>query len=243
LSFTFIPATLEDNVILTNTDPDYKANLSILSRVERERLLLGNWKIRPSAGSYFPQTMANVIPAIPTDVKMWVRRWDLAATEPSEASPSPSATASVLMGRRSNGRIVIADGISIRRNASVVRDILVNTASQDKSKYRVVTIVIPQDPGQAGKDQSASLISFLAGYKVKSVRETGPKTTRAEPLSAQWQAGNVDLVDGPWINDYLKEMAVFPEGDHDDYIDASSGAFLELVSGASAYERFLALSS
>jgi predicted phage terminase large subunit-like protein len=147
------------------------------------------------------------------------------------------------MGRRENGRIVIADGINVRRNASVVRDILAATASQDRSKYRNITTVIPQDPGQAGKDQSASLISFLAGYKVKSVRETGPKATRAEPLSAQWQAGNVDIVEGPWVNDYLKEMAVFPEGDHDDYIDASSGAFLECISGASAYERFLALSS
>jgi predicted phage terminase large subunit-like protein len=242
-SFTFIPATLEDNVILTNQDPDYKANLGILGRVERERLLFGNWKIRPSAGSYFPQTMINIIQVVPTDVRMWVRRWDLAATEPSEANQSPSATASILMGRRENGRIVIADGINVRRNASVVRDILAATASQDRSKYRNVTTVIPQDPGQAGKDQSASLISFLAGYKVKSVRETGPKATRAEPLSAQWQAGNVDIVEGPWVNDYLKEMAVFPEGDHDDYIDASSGAFLECISGASAYERFLALSS
>lgn len=242
-SFTFIPATLEDNVILTNQDPDYKANLGILGRVERERLLFGNWKIRPSAGSYFPQTMINIIQVVPTDVRMWVRRWDLAATEPSEANQSPSATASILMGRRENGRIVIADGINVRRNASVVRDILAATASQDRSKYRNITTVIPQDPGQAGKDQSASLISFLAGYKVKSVRETGPKATRAEPLSAQWQAGNVDIVEGPWVNDYLKEMAVFPEGDHDDYIDASSGAFLECISGASAYERFLALSS
>jgi predicted phage terminase large subunit-like protein len=242
-SFTFIPATLEDNVILNNQDPDYRANLEMMTRVERERLLHGNWKIKPVAGSYFPQTAIKIIPAIPTDIKMWVRRWDLAATEPSEVSPSPSATASVLMGRRENGRFVIGDGINIRRNASVVRDILLNTASQDRSKYKRVTTVVPQDPGQAGKDQSASIISFLAGYKVKSIRETGPKATRAEPLSAQWQAGNIDIVDGPWVNDYLKEMAAFPEGDHDDYIDASSGAFLECTAGTSAYERYLALSS
>jgi predicted phage terminase large subunit-like protein len=242
-SFTFIPATLEDNVILNEQDPDYRANLEMMTRVERERLLHGNWKIKPTAGSYFPQTCINVIPAEPTDVKIWIRRWDLAATEPSEVSPSPSATASVLMGRRENGRFVIADGINIRRNASIVRDILANTAAQDRSKYRRVTTVVPQDPGQAGKDQSASIIAHLAGYKVKSIRETGPKATRAEPLSAQWQAGNVDVVDGPWVRDYLKEMAAFPEGDHDDYVDASSGAFLECVAGASAYEKYLALSS
>jgi predicted phage terminase large subunit-like protein len=205
--------------------------------------LFGNWKIRPTAGSYFPQQCINVISAEPTDIKIWIRRWDLAATEPSEVNPSPSATASILMGRRENGRFVIADGINIRKPANIVRDILLNTASQDRNKYKRVTTVIPQDPGQAGKDQSANLINYLSGYKIKAVRETGPKITRAEPLSAQWQAGNVDVVDGPWVRDYLKEMATFPEGDHDDYIDASSGAFLECATGASDYERWMALSA
>jgi len=240
-SFTFVPATLSDNLILEQNDPEYKANLMMLNRVERERLLAGNWKIRPSAGSYFPQTAIRTISAIPTDVSNWVRRWDLAATEPSELNPSPSATASILMGRRSNGRFVIADAINIRRNANIIRDTLLSIAEQDRANYQRVTTVIPQDPGQAGKDQAASLINLLSGFKVKAIRETGPKETRAEPLSAQWQAGNVDIVEGFWNKDYLKEMAVFPEGDHDDYVDASSGAFLECISSTSNYDRWKAL--
>ena len=72
---------------------------------------------------------------------------------------------------------------------------------------------------------------MLAGLRAKSIRETGPKETRAEPLSAQWQAGNIDIVEGSWNRDYLREMAAFPGDDHDDYVDASSGAFLECVSG------------
>lgn len=242
-SFTFIPATLDDNVALTTQDPDYKANLEMLTRVERERLLHGNWKIKPTAGSYFPMTAVKIIPAEPTDIKVWVRRWDLAATEASELNPSPDATASVLMGRRENGRFVIGDGFSFRSNASVVRDTMLNTAYQDRSRYKRVTTVIPQDPGQAGKDQSQNLINHLAGFKVKAIRETGPKETRAEPLSAQWQAGNVEIVDGPWVRDYLREMQAFPEGDHDDYVDASSGAFLECISFVSTYQKWLALST
>lgn len=245
-SFTFVPATLDDNKILNANDPDYRANLAMLSRVERERLLMGNWKIKPQAGSYFPTQTINVLSAVPTDVKLWVRRWDLAATEPSEINPSPSATASVLMGRRDNGRFVIADGISIRRPAHIVRDTILNIASQDKANYRRVVTVVPQDPGQAGKDQAASLINYLSGYRVKAVRETGPKATRAEPLSAQWQAGNVDIIEGVWNRDYLREMSTFPSDDknaHDDYVDASSGAFLECVSGVSALDKFRALAT
>jgi predicted phage terminase large subunit-like protein len=240
-SFTFIPATLDDNVILNQTDPDYRANLLAMNRVERERLLHGNWKIKPESGSYFPSMHVTIIPAVPNDVKTWVRRWDLAATEPSETNPSPSATASVLMGKRPDGRIVIADAINIRKNANIVRETIKSVASQDRATYTRVTTVIPQDPGQAGKDQSASLIRYLLGYKVKAVRETGKKGIRAEPLSAQWQAGNVEIVQGEWNKDYLLEMASFPSSDHDDYIDASSGAFLECTS--SNYGKWLALAS
>jgi hypothetical protein len=49
----FIPSKLSDNKALLKVDPDYKANLEALSFVERERLLHGNWKIRPAAGLYF----------------------------------------------------------------------------------------------------------------------------------------------------------------------------------------------
>lgn len=240
-SFTFIPATLEDNVILNQTDPNYKANLLAMNRVERERLLFGNWKIKPESGSYFPSMHITIIPAVPTDVKSWVRRWDLAATEPSETNPSPSATASVLMGKRSDGRIVIADAVNIRKNASFVRETIKAIASQDKAKYSRTLTVIPQDPGQAGKDQAASLTKYLLGYRVKAVRETGKKQVRAEPLSAQWQAGNVEIVQGEWNKEYLLEMSSFPGSDHDDYIDASSGAFLEVVNNQ--YANWLALAS
>lgn len=240
-SFTFIPATLSDNVKLNQQDPNYRANLLALNRVERERLLHGNWKVKPEAGSFFPSINVSIISAVPTDVKSWVRRWDLAATEPSEKNPSPSATASVLMGKRSNGMIVIADAISIRKNANVVRETIKAVASQDKANYPRVVTVVPQDPGQAGKDQSSSFVRHLNGYRVKTVRETGKKQVRAEPLSAQWQAGNVEIVQGAWNKEYLLEMSSFPSTDHDDYVDASSGAYLECISND--YNKWLALAS
>lgn len=242
-SFTFIPATLRDNQILLATDPGYNANLQALGRVERARLLDGNWKIKPQSGSYFPSLLVQTIPAVPTDVKLWVRRWDLAATEPSEVNPSPDSTASVLMGKRENGRVVIADAINIKCNASVVRDILRNTATQDKQNYGKVTTVLPQDPGQAGKEQAASLVSHLYGFYSRSVRETGPKETRAEPLSAQWQAGNVDIVAGNWNREYLREMEAFPSAMHDDYVDASSGAYLECNTKTNNYAHWRALAA
>lgn len=241
-SITFIPSKLEDNAILMATNPGYRGSLLAMPNVERERLLNGNWKIRKQTGLVFPRNAVGVVDAIPTDVSHWVRRWDLAATEPSETNPSPDATASVLMGRRPNGRFVVADGVHMTSPAHRVREVIKNVAQQDKATFRRVVTVVPQDPGQAGKEQAASLIAHLAGHRVRSVRETGPKETRAEPLSAQWQAGNVDIVAGSWNADYLREMEAFPSV-HDDYVDASSGAFLECVSSQKNIDVWRALSS
>jgi len=53
MSVTFIPATVFDNPALLRVNPEYLAWLLSFPTLERERLLAGNWKIRPTAGLYF----------------------------------------------------------------------------------------------------------------------------------------------------------------------------------------------
>ena len=52
ISVTFIPATLFDNPALLQANPEYLPWLMSLPSLERDRLLAGNWKIRPAAGLY-----------------------------------------------------------------------------------------------------------------------------------------------------------------------------------------------
>ena len=49
-SFTFIPAKLEDNKILAEKDPGYRANLLAMHELDRAMLLGGNWNVRPEIG-------------------------------------------------------------------------------------------------------------------------------------------------------------------------------------------------
>lgn len=98
----------------------------------------------------------------------------------------------------------------------------------DKKKYRRVVERLPQDPGQAGKDQAQSYIKFLAGFIVKAIPESGSKESRAEPFAAQWQAGNVDIIIGEWNESYLTQLESFPESKFKDMVDASSSAFAEI---------------
>ena len=46
-------------------------------------------------------------------------------------------------------------------------------------------------------------IRSLIGFRVFADRVTGSKEIRAEPFAAQVQGGNVFLVAGNWVNDFL----------------------------------------
>ena len=227
-SVTFIMSTIYDNQELLSKDSGYLANLKALSQVERERLLYGNWKIKAAKGLFFPRTaIGEFLDAVPNDVVRWVRGWDLAATSEDEGG-DPAYTASMLIGKRKNGRYIIANVTNSRLKAHDVRKQVRTTAIMDKAKYKRVRIRMNRDPGQAGKEQAESYIKWLAGFSVNIERETGSKIDRAEPFAAQWQAGNVDIVKGDWNEMYLGQLEAFPESKYKDMVDCSSTAFLEL---------------
>lgn len=227
-SVAFIASTVYDNKILLKSNPSYLANLKAMSQVERERLLHGNWKIKPAAGLYFKRTqVGEMLQNVPADVIRWVRAWDLAATSEDEGG-EPAYTAGVLMGKRSNGRYVIADVKNVRLTASDVRKTIKMTAATDVARYKRVRIRLPKDPGQAGKDQAQSYIKYLSGYDVCAIAETGSKEARAEPVAAQWQAGNFDVVIGDWNEEFFSQLESFPASKFKDMVDATSSAFTEI---------------
>jgi len=49
----FIPAKLEDNIILEDRDPGYRGNLEGMNELERKRLLKGDWDIH--SGQFLPE--------------------------------------------------------------------------------------------------------------------------------------------------------------------------------------------
>ncbi len=228
-SFTFIASSIQDNKVLLNQDPGYLANLNALGEVEKGRLLYGNWKIKPSAGMYFRREQAQIVARAPGKIVRIARAWDLAATIPTPENPSPDATAGVLLGALEDGRYIVLDVVHVRHQANNVRTLVRHMAEQDTTKHPTNRIRLPQDPGQAGKEQAESYVKFLAGFTVKTQRVTGDKITRAEPFSSQWQAGNVLVLAAPWNDAYFAELESFPDGKHDDMVDASSDAFAEVA--------------
>ena len=227
-SVSFVASNVYDNQVLLKANPGYLSNLKAQSIVERERLLFGNWKIKAAKGLFFPRSaLPELLDHVPDDVVRWVRGWDLAATDTDEGG-EPAYTASVLIGKRRDGRYVIADATNHRYKAEKVRALVKQCAITDKAKFKHVRIRMSIDPGQAGKEQSQSYIKMLAGFSVSMVKESGSKEARAEPFAAQWQAGNVDVVAGPWTETLLAQYESFPESKFRDLVDSGSNAFNEL---------------
>lgn len=208
--------------------------------VERDKVPMGSYAVAgqfqqrptPREGGKFKRAWFNgkILDDVPKCIK-WVRHWDLAATKKITAA----RTAGVKMGQTADGRYIVAHVTKTQDEGHEVRKLIKATASIDGKE---VEISLPQDPGQAGKVQAQELVSMLAGWNARARPETGAKETRAEPYSAQCEAGNVYLVRGSWNDDYLDELCLFPGGSFKDQVDASSGAFGRLVGNANPTALF-----
>jgi predicted phage terminase large subunit-like protein len=212
-----------DNPALLRVNPQYLAWLLSLPTLERERLLGGNWKIRPAAGLYFKREWCAVVDQAPADLDI-VRYWDLAATEKHEFN-DPDWTVGVKLGRDQNGGYWLLDIVRMRANPGDVERLLLNTAMQDG---KTVRIGFGQDPGQAGKSQALHLVRSLSAFTVRPAAESGDKLTRFGPFSSQCRAGNVKMQRGAWNEELFRVLEGFPDLAHDDEVDACSGA-LEML--------------
>ncbi len=216
-SVTFIPSKLEDNKILMREDPGYKSNLDALPLVDRLQLRDGNWNIRAAAGLYFKKAWFEIVDALPATMVRRVRYWDRASTE-----GGGDWSVGVLLEKAEDGIYYVSEIERVQHSPGKLEKVVINTARRDGTD---VMVGVEQDPGQAGVADAENYVKLLAGFMVEVVRASVDKVTRAKPVSAQVEVGNVKLLRGAWNKEFLKEMENFPEGSHDDQVDALSGAF------------------
>jgi predicted phage terminase large subunit-like protein len=207
--------------------------------LDDQRRVLGSYKYagqfgqdpRPREGGMFQKHWFEVVDAAP-DGGIVVRGWDLAASKKKQgaAGSAQAATSGVKIklvdpivedGMLIGGTVYILDDVNLFGTGNQVRRAMRNTAKQDGDGC---THDFPQDPGQAGKDQARSLAANLHGFRVRYSPESGDKVVRADPVSAQVEAGNVKLVKAPWNGDFLDEVTYFPNG-RKDRVDALGRAY------------------
>jgi len=242
-SFVYYAANVYDNPAIVKEQPEYIWKLENLKRVDKERLLLGNWFASNSAAGYLKRDdlkeidLSDVPLGLPT-----VRSWDLAATKPDPEKPAkqggdPDWTRGTLCSYdRETGSFYILDMKSLRDRSALVDSLVMKTAREDV-KYDAYTI-IPQDAGSAGKayaEAKRTKILHQGGKPIIHKARKG-KLAMAENFLIAAQQGNVYVVKGVFSDANYAELENFVGdgkngGCHDDIMDTLSQAFAVLTTG------------
>jgi predicted phage terminase large subunit-like protein len=217
----FISAKIDDNPHLDKES--YVKSLNELDPVTKAQLLKGDWDIRVK-GRMFDRSWFEIVDAFPAEGNK-VRFWDMAATEPSKENKDPDYTAGCKMVEKDG--IYYMNMIRFRKSPSMNEKLIRQVADMDGREMKVC---MEQEPGSSGKSQVDHYRRhILPEFVFEGIPSSGSKRQRAMPFASQAEAGNIKLVNGPWVEDYLDEIEVFPDGEHDDQVDASSGAFDRLA--------------
>jgi len=218
----FIPSLARDNPHL---DMDsYQLSLNKLDKVTRKQLGEGDWEIR-ALGNMFNRDWFDKIQIakVPVHDLKTVRYWDLAATKKGDF------TASCKMGYDKNEKLFyILDMKLIKATPREVEKEVYLACLDDGP---TTTVCMEREPGSAG-------IHSIDNYKRRVIppgwrfiedRVSGDKEARARPFSASAERGTVKIAWSrscdKWYDPVMEQLETFPEGENDDIVDASSGAF------------------
>jgi predicted phage terminase large subunit-like protein len=193
---------------------DYLDIKSVMGPIGFSALYMG--KPIPKEGAMFNVDNIKIVSDIPKMVKT-VRAYDVASSLGKN-----DYSVGVLMGIDINNCYYLLDLWREQLGTKERDDKILRLAELDGKD---VKILLPNDPGSAGKSMTFYWTKMLAGYIIEFIRPSKSKEVRAEPLSVQINNGNLYMKKALWNKDLLDELSVFPYGSHDDVVDACADAF------------------
>lgn len=248
MTFCFIGGTIFDNPALIKSNPKYLSNLKAQTKVNRERLLDGNWYARPEGSNYVTRGMVKKAEVIPHDAKC-VRAWDKAASEPSDINRYPDYTACIGMAKDTKGDYYLfgnfhddnhddkSDVYGKFRKIIGKRDALIRKQAEfDGSDMEVI---LPQDPGAAGVAEFTESAKALSAAGIVAKADPMPsnksKLTKFSPFASACENGMMFIVESTFENKatldgFWKEVESF-DGERstgtkkDDWPDCAATAF------------------
>ncbi len=178
----------------------------------------------PDEGTTFKREwLSKFVNSVPAEARRAVRGWDKAGT-----AGGGDYSAGALIAEH-DGIFYVADVVRGQWSAYDRNKIMRTTTENDDEKFERYTVWIEREPSASGKESAELSIRELAGYDVHEEPATKDKPTRARTFAVQAEAGNVRLVRGPWNLAFINEACSFPNGKHDDQVDAAALAFNKLA--------------
>ncbi|HEV8592135.1 MAG TPA: phage terminase large subunit, partial [Pyrinomonadaceae bacterium] len=175
----------------------------------------------PADGNVFKRAWFGTIVERAPDGLRWYRTYDLAISTKTSAD----YTASVRLAQDKDGTIYIADIFRKR------------IEYPEQLRYITGRIEAERDT-EHGIESALHGLAFiqelrrnarLSSAAFRGIRVSKDKLTRCLAWANRAEEGKVVLVRGPWNADFIDEACAFPNGRHDDQIDAVSLA-VEMLS-------------
>lgn len=152
------------------------------------------------------------------------RYWDLAYSERANADYSVGAR----VGKTARGHLVIMDIVRVQQHGGKLVQTIRDVARHDSPD-------VPQGVENAagGANIVRELLRSDSTINIRKMSVRHTKAARAMPFAIRVYDGMVSVVNAAWTRDFLEELKVFPNGAHDDQVDAVAGALAMLDERAS----------
>lgn len=235
-TYTYIPATLDDNKKLDELDEGYRKKLDSMPEAKRKQLLMGCWASTENSGIFFKREYLKKATSIPLNC-VAARGYDLAATaDDTPATKGCDKTASILMSKSADGYYYILSGNSYRKRSGERDQEIIRQGLRDGYD---VPIVIPKDNGAGGKAAFEYLSKTLLENKLIPKQDpsvsTASKLKKAEPFLTACQNGLVFILESGWerseLELFYRELEAFDGVTkstrlrHEDYLDSAATVF------------------
>lgn len=229
----FIPSKLQDNRILTESDPSYMQRLKASGPPWLVQAWLhGDWNATPEGG-IIKSAWFRRYGTPPAEFIRIVQSWDTAQKEKQVNDPSACTT----WGETRLGRYLL-DVFTDRMDHPALKRAIRSQAAKWKP-----TAILIEDQG-SGTSALQDLRSE-SDLPLIPIQPEGDKVMRAVAVSPLFEAGLVYLPESaPWLTDYENELTIFPQAAHDDQVDSTSqylkwstGAYRSLVFASSGQGR------
>lgn len=216
-SVTYIPATVDDNKILLESDPAYVANLEALPYIERMRLRRGNWKITNEKGEWPGEYFGDHI---------WFDEWPkdltirIISLDPSKGKDAKHGdySAYIKFGRCKAGFLWIEGNLERRPTPRIVEDGFEHYRGFPCEGFGIETNqyqeLLATEFGRVSKERGIMLPIFGLHNSVKKevrIRRLGPYLARKV---ARFKSNS------PGTRLLVQQLRDFPNGPHDDGPDA-----------------------
>lgn len=185
----------------------------------------------PEGGRLFKREWFDTVDAVPAQARRAVRFWDTASAE-AGSDGDWSAGACVAEHK---GVFYITDVQHGQWSPAARESVIEETAKSDAARWPTDhQLWVEEEHGNSGKVVGHIMRQKLARFACRTEVPTTNKVARSRPFQAQAEIKNVKLVRGNWNQRFLDELTAFPDGLHDDQVDAVSGAMIKLLGTAAS---------